>query len=76
MQPSPLRNDRRFLTSVHLKLGEDVRDVVADGLRRQAEQLRDGRVLPSLRDQAQNLAFAIGELRQDRPGLGVRGAEY
>ena len=45
-----------------LELREDVRDVVADGLGRQAEGRGDVGVGPPLGDQLEDLALALGEL--------------
>src|SRR3990172_10191340 len=51
-----------------LELAEDVRDMVAHGLRREHQALRDGQVVQATCDQLEDLPLALGEL-----GEGLRG---
>src|SRR5206468_3598835 len=59
----PGEHDRRG-PAADLKLGEDRREVVADGLGRQAEPARDGRVRHAGREQVEHLALPGGQLRE------------
>src|SRR4051812_21649502 len=45
-----------------LKLGQDGRDVVGDGLRAQDEVPGDAGIRPAIGDQGQDLALALGEV--------------
>src|SRR3954453_15901276 len=55
--------DRGLDAVLDLELHQDVRDVVLDRLRADVERLCDLRVVLSVRDQAQDLELAVGELR-------------
>src|SRR5215210_9172396 len=58
-----------------LKLGEDVGDVVAYGLRAEEEVSGDLRIAVTPGDEAEDLALAGGELGEGFGGVGPEGGE-
>src|SRR5690242_9408367 len=69
-QPGVAGADDGLGAAGDLKLAEDVGDVVANGLSAEDELLGDGGVGETLGDEAEDLALAVGQLRE---GLGRRG---
>src|SRR5712691_3598100 len=67
IQPGLSSADHSLRSISHLELAEDVRDVVAHRLQTQAQAVSNLRVGAPLSDQDQDLALAVGEVRE---GLG------